>query len=401
MGKRYHSIRSLKDIYEAMLLGLLKNFDGCMSDLPKVVHFRKIRHGCNIIFGESKQHSLQVKGLSWESATDVCVRILQPWLKNKREEHEMIKRILLDIFQHVESTAVGTLYTEDGKPNIPAIRKLFESIDHNKDNAISRAELEQLITNSQFGAVPSDDDEKVDRIIKQFDVSRDEMISMEEFVTGFSQCLNPSHLSPESKEDIFQKNWETAEKLLHKETDRSAIAWMKAILLLVIGIVILGLLAEPLIKSVGSFSRAINVPSFFISFILVPLATNARIAISAINEASRKKQRTNSLTLSEIYGGVFIKNMLGLSVLLSLIYFRGLAWNFSVEVLSVLLIMTSLFNKIARAYRFYCSVISGINGRTGSLSRLLVLDWNTFFISFFLGKYLNVEDFLLHLPIEQ
>ncbi|XP_060200714.1 sodium/calcium exchanger NCL2-like isoform X1 [Lycium barbarum] len=280
MGKRYHSIRSLKDIYE----------------------------------------------------------ILQPWLKMKREEHEMIKHILLDIFQHVESTAVGTLYTEDGKPNIPAIRKLFKSIDHNKDNAISRAELKQLITNIQFGAAPSDADEKVDRIIKQFDVSRDEMISMEEFVTGFSQCLNPSHLSSESKEDIFQKNWETAEKLLHKETDRSAIAWMQAILLLVIGIVILGLLAEPLIKSVGSFSRAINVPSFFISFILVPLATNARIAISAINEASRKKQRTNSLTLSEIYGGVFINNMLGLFVLLSLIYFRGLAWNFSAEVLSVLLV---------------------------------------------------------------
>ncbi|CAN4117688.1 unnamed protein product [Withania somnifera] len=136
----------------------------------------------------------------------------------------------------------------------------------------------------------------------------------------------------------IQKNWEMTEKLLQNQTDRSAIAWMKAILLLVIGIVILGLLAEPLIKSVGSFSRAINVPSFFISFILVPLATNARIAISAVNEASRKKQRTNSLTLSEIYGGVFINNMLGLTVLLSLIYFRGLAWNFSAEVLSVLLV---------------------------------------------------------------
>ncbi|KAJ8556066.1 hypothetical protein K7X08_022824 [Anisodus acutangulus] len=279
MGKSYHSIRSLKYIYE----------------------------------------------------------ILQPWLKKKREEHEMMKHILSDIFQHVESTAKGTLYTEDGKPNIDAIRKLFESIDHNKDNVISRAELRQLITNIKFGTAPLDLDEKVDRIIKQFDVSGDEMISVEEFIMGFSQYLHHS-LSPESKDYIYQKNWEMAEKLLQKETDRSAIAWMKAILLLVIGIVILGLLAEPLIKSVGSFSRAINVPSFFISFILVPLATNARIAISAINEASRKKQRTNSLTLSEIYGGVFTNNMLGLTVLLSLIYFRGLAWNFSAEVLSVLLV---------------------------------------------------------------
>ncbi|KAM3204076.1 sodium/calcium exchanger NCL1-like [Capsicum annuum] len=49
--------------------------------------------------------------------------ILQAWLKKKREEHEMMNHILSDIFQHVESTAIGTLYTEDGKPNISAIRK--------------------------------------------------------------------------------------------------------------------------------------------------------------------------------------------------------------------------------------------------------------------------------------
>lgn len=104
----------------------------------------------------------------------------------------------------------------------------------------------------------------------------------------------------------MQKNWEMTKKLLQKKTDRSAVAWMKAILLLVIGIVILGLLAEPLIKSVGSFSIAINVPSFFISFILVPLATSARVAISAINEASLKKQRTNSLILSEVRSAVFL-----------------------------------------------------------------------------------------------
>lgn len=52
-----------------------------------------------------------------------------------------------------------------------------------------------------------DADEKVDRIIKQFDVSGDKMISVEEFVTGFSQCLHDvghcSHLPPESKDDIY------------------------------------------------------------------------------------------------------------------------------------------------------------------------------------------------------
>lgn len=38
----------------------------------------------------------------------------------------------------------------------------------------------------------------------------------------------------------------------------------------------------------------------------------------------------------QIYGVVFMNNTLGLAVLLSLIYFRGLSWNYSLEVLIVL-----------------------------------------------------------------
>lgn len=82
--------------------------------------------------------------------------------------------------------------------------------------------------------------------------------------------------------------------------DKSSVAWAKAISLVVLGIVMLGLLAEPLIHSVQSLSKSANVSSFFISFIFVPLATNARIAISAIGEVRRKKVNINSLTFSEV-----------------------------------------------------------------------------------------------------
>ncbi|KAG5579018.1 hypothetical protein H5410_049645 [Solanum commersonii] len=116
----------------------------------------------------------------------------------------------MDIFQHVENTAVDLCTQKMGN-------QIFLQLKN--------------------------------RIIKQFDVSGDEMISVEEFVTGFSQCLH-------------DKNWELMEKLMQKETERSAIAWIKAKLFLVIGIEILGLLAEPLIKSVGSFSRAIRFPVY-------------------------------------------------------------------------------------------------------------------------------------------
>lgn len=78
-------------------------------------------------------------------------------------------------------------------------------------------------------------------------------------------------------------------------------AWIKAIAYMVIGIIILGVLAEPLIFSVQTFSKAANIPSFFISFIVVPL----RVASSAISAAGRKKSRTTSLTFSKVCFSVF------------------------------------------------------------------------------------------------
>lgn len=82
--------------------------------------------------------------------------------------------------------------------------------------------------------------------------------------------------------------------------DRSSWAWIKAIMRLLLGIVMLAVMAEPLIHSVQNVSNAANIPSFFVSFILVPLATNARAAILAIKTASRKHERSTSLTFSEV-----------------------------------------------------------------------------------------------------
>lgn len=99
----------------------------------------------------------------------------------------------------------------------------------------------------------------------------------------------------------MQKQWEQTDKIVEdKFIDRTILAWTKAVSLVVIGITMLGLLAEPLIHSVQSLSKSADVSSFFIAFIFVPLASNARITISAINEVRRKKRNINSLTFSEV-----------------------------------------------------------------------------------------------------
>lgn len=73
----------------------------------------------------------------------------------------------------------------------------------------------------------------------------------------------------------------------------------KAVLMLLIGTLIAAAAADPLIDVVDNFSTATGIPTFFISFIALPLATSCE-AVSAIMFASRKKIRTASLTFSQV-----------------------------------------------------------------------------------------------------
>lgn len=62
----------------------------------------------------------------------------------------------------------------------------------------------------------------------------------------------------------------------------------------------LAVLAEPLIHSVQKFSSSANIPSFYVAFVLVPLATSARTAISAIRAVREKIPKSTLLTFSEV-----------------------------------------------------------------------------------------------------
>ncbi|XP_071723661.1 sodium/calcium exchanger NCL-like [Rutidosis leptorrhynchoides] len=113
---------------------------------------------------------------------------------------------------------------------------------------------------------------------------------------------------------------------------------LKAVLFLLLGTIIAAAISDPLVDAVNGFSKATRIPSFFISFIALPFATNSSEAVSAIIFSSRKKITTSSLTFSELYGAATMNNLLCLSVFLGLVYIRGLTWDFSSEVLVILIV---------------------------------------------------------------
>ncbi|GMJ05032.1 Na+/Ca2+ exchanger [Hibiscus trionum] len=162
-----------------------------------------------------------------------------------------------------------------------------------------------------------------------FDTSFDSLVQEEEFVKGLTKWINEAkqtggaYLEPTAGTfkfiDRFHQETRREHALLGSEEQSDEVVehvenprWisLKAVLLLLLGTLIAAAFADPLVGAVDNFSTATSIPSFFISFIALPLATNSSEAVSAIIFATRKKQRTASLTFSELYGAVTMNNVL-------------------------------------------------------------------------------------------
>ncbi|KAK4778717.1 hypothetical protein SAY86_006245 [Trapa natans] len=233
--------------------------------------------------------------------------------------------------------------------------KIFRVIDENGDGYLSASELRALLVGLRFEELNLEGEDALTKIIKDFDTSSDFQLDMLEFMEGISKWVNRAKISGAASNmkntmnflDFAHHQTKMEHKLLRTE-DQSEEAvqgdenpnWtaLKDVLLLILGSVIAAIFADPLVDAVDNFSDATSIPTFFVSFIALPLATNSSEAVSAIIFASRKRQRTASLTFSELYGAVTMNNLLCLSVFLGLVYARGLTWDFSAEVVVILII---------------------------------------------------------------
>ncbi|KAJ0963079.1 hypothetical protein J5N97_028201 [Dioscorea zingiberensis] len=300
-------------------------------------------------------------------------QVFQPWIQKRRLAYAKHKHVISGILKHAQMETLGRLFDGDGEPNVHVIRKLFQKLDLDGNNLVSRSELRALIIGIQFEEIDLDRDDAVDKVMDDFDTSRNDIIEEEEFVEGISKWLNEAkrsvgysgaysqrfmhdfHMKTRDEHNMLVENSDEVVESVNNPTSTC----IKALLLLLLGTVLAAAFADPLVDAVDNFSLATNIPSFFISFIAMPLATNSSEAVSALIFASRKKQRTASLTFSEIYGGVTMNNTLCLAVFLALVYVRDLTWNFSSEVLIILIVcvIMGLFTSFRTKFPLWtCSV---------------------------------------------
>ncbi|GKV02061.1 hypothetical protein SLEP1_g14544 [Rubroshorea leprosula] len=305
------------------------------------------------------------------------VQVFQPWIQRRRIAYVKLKHVMSGILKRLKQQALGRLLSDKGEPKEDVIEKLFQTVDENHNGYLSASELRALMVGIRFKEIDWDKDDAVDKVMKDFDTSNDNLISKAEFVAGVKKWLSKAKRvggylpgsGPQTFKVIgdFSLKTRREHRLLGADKEQSDEVvegvenprltadgeqsdevvegvenprWtsFKAVLLLLLGTLIAAAFADPLVDAVDNFSDATSIPTFFISFIALPLATNSSEAVSAIIFASRKRQRTTSLTFSELYGAVTMNNVLCLAVFLALVYARGLTWDFSSEVLIILIV---------------------------------------------------------------
>lgn len=354
--------------------------------LPQILHSNSGRH-LAVLIGFVVSVCLLISYCLYQ--------IFQPWIQRRKLDYIKHKHVIVGLLRHLKMRSLGRLLKDDGQPDKDIIRKLFATIDENKDGHLTHGEMTALVVGIQFEEIDLDHDDAVKKIMADFDTSRNQHIDEEEFVNGVCRWLLAAQRSRVASGDAgphtvkFLSDFHTETKREHDlldvggQSDEGAegvenARWIsiKAGLFLLLGSLIAAAFADPLVDVVDNFSDATSIPAFFISFIFLPLATNSSEAVSAIIFASRDKRQTASLTFSEIYGAVTMNNVLCLSVFLALVYVRGLTWDFSSEVLVILIvcIVMGAFASFRTVFPLWTS-ITAILLYPFSLALVYVLDY--------------------------
>ncbi|KAL9145821.1 hypothetical protein ABFS82_13G068800 [Erythranthe guttata] len=344
-----------------------------------------------ILHSDSGRHLSVLIALIVSVTSLISYCLYQPVVQRRRLAFVKHKHVISGILRQLKMRSLGRLSTDDGKPNEEVLTKLFKAIDENDDGFLSQAELRALIVGIQFNEINMDEDDALAKVIKDFDTSLDSQVDLNEFVAGIGKWLEEakgarggSNQAGSMKYiDDYHKQTKREHELLGEQSDEIVegvenprSTSIKAGLLLLLGTLIAAAFADPLVDAVDNFSAATSIPTFFISFIALPLATNSSEAVSAIIFASRKKIRSASLTFSELYGAVTMNNALCLSVFLGLVYVRGLTWDFSSEVLVILIvcIVMGVFASVRTTFPLWTAILAFLL-YPFSLALVYVLDY--------------------------
>ncbi|KAG5401950.1 hypothetical protein IGI04_016557 [Brassica rapa subsp. trilocularis] len=220
---------------------------------------------------------------------------------NQRESLEHARfEIMSEVHKLLKKFSPENLL-QNGEINKESIKSLFEFLDTNNDEKIQISELKDFkIEFWNFGRRKCEINKIAKEFLKKYDKDADGHLDKDEFEAGVTDMLKNHKIKFDNLEDEKEDH---SVRGKGNSKDENTVA--------------------------KAFSA--GVPSFYIVFVIIPLARNLKNTLSARFCHPKDKEKISIHTFSEIYKDITMNNLMGLSIILAVIYARGLAWNCSVE----------------------------------------------------------------------
>jgi len=206
-------------------------------------------------------------------------------------------------------------------------------------------------------------EEEMERLFDQYDTDKSGFISLDEFI-GLAYTLIKKQ-EKKTKADMVDSSARSAvsaasagstdamaeaafaetepEEIPEEFTDlppdeqQQAIK-MRAFWMLLAGVVLVSVFSDPMVDVMQEIAVRSGVSPFYVSFVLAPLASNASEVISSQYYASKKTRKTITVSLTALEGAACMNNTFCLSIFMGLIFFRGLAWQYTAETVAIIIV---------------------------------------------------------------
>ncbi|KAG2332728.1 hypothetical protein Bca4012_017657 [Brassica carinata] len=263
--------------------------------------------------------------------------------------------LMSEVHKHLQSFSPQSLI-RDGQLSKESLKSLFDKIDRNKDGKIQISELKDLTVEfGVYGRVKCDINEFANNLLADFDKDKDGELDENEFEEGVMKLLNQYKFdSPDTprqgntciyrtaSDSVHVKNLSQGEEagVLKLEMPKQTLVakllslrTLSAVLKVIGGMLMVLFLAKPFMMNINLLSVTAGVPSFYSVFAVIPLIRNLKNTLSAHFCRKKDKARIASEKFSEIYRDVTMNNLMGMSIVLAIVYAKGLKWDYSTETL--------------------------------------------------------------------
>ena len=234
------------------------------------------------------------------------------------------------------------------------VRPFFKKFDRSGDGHLDKGEIKAVF--HDLGEDPPP--QALDAIFDELDHDKNGTIDFDEFVTGiWSHVHRRSHESEGSRAvgEAIKRSGSAADDEEGEEdeevpediqdlspADQQKVIKSRAAQKLFLGTALVVVFSDPMVDVMSEIGVRTGVPAFYVSFLLAPLASNASELLASMYYAGKKTQTSITISFAALEGAACMNNTFCLAIFMGLVYFKGIAWQYTAETLSIVFVQLAV-----------------------------------------------------------